>query len=85
MKDLIDNTRGERSQERPPKNEESVLKLFVINVVILSSLSRSCIRYQVKVGVAMSHKSRLRKALLTSSKVGSCSREVVGLFKGGNS
>ena len=47
LKDLIDNTRGERSQERPPKNEESVLKLFVINVVILSSLSRSCIRYQV--------------------------------------
>lgn len=47
QKDLIDNTRGERSQERPPKNEESVLKLFVINVVILSSLSRSCIRYQV--------------------------------------
>lgn len=38
LKDLIDNTRGERSQERPPKNEESVLKLFVINVVLLFCL-----------------------------------------------
>lgn len=51
LKDLIDNTRGERSQERPPKNEESVLKLFVINVVLLFCLRSlahvSGIRYQV--------------------------------------